>query len=95
LLHNIRPQRFVEPVVYGRWRDMVLAMMVKTDDHLRFAIQPTGGGEGNPAWDFGIVIKDCVPNGTYRWQGRLVFKPYDSPGDVWKEYLAWQSTVPI
>ncbi len=95
LLHNIRPLRFAEPVIYGRWRNMALAMMVQTDDHLRFAIQPTGGGPRNPAWDFGIVIKDCQPGETYDWRGRIVFKPYEGPESVWTEYEKWQQSSSI
>ncbi len=90
LLHNIRPLRFAEPVAYGRWRNMVLVMMVQTNDHLRFAIQPTGGGLRNPAWDFGVVIKNCRPGETYAWRGRIVFKPYAGSEDVWNEYHRWQ-----
>ena len=89
LLHNIRPLRYVEPVMFGRWRNMVLAMMLRTDDHLRFAIQPTGGGPRNPAWDFGIVIKDCQAGESYRWSGRMVFKPDRGSDDIWSEYQRW------
>ena len=89
LLHNIRPLRYVEPVMFGRWRNMVLALMLRTDDHLRFAIQPTGGGPRNPAWDFGIVMKNCQIGAAYRWDGRIVFKPDRGADDVWSEYQRW------
>ncbi len=89
LLHNIRPLRYAEPVMFGRWRGMVLALMLRTDDHLRFAIQPTGGGPRNPAWDFGIVIKNCQVGAGYRWNGRIVFKPDRGADDIWSEYQRW------
>ena len=89
LLHNIRPLRYVEPVMFGRWRNMVLALMLRTDDHLRFAIQPTGGGPRNPAWDFGIVMKHCQAGEAYRWNGRIVFKPDTGVDDIWSEYQRW------
>ena len=93
LLHNIRPLRCVEPVMFGRWRNMLVAMMFRTDDHLRFAIQPTGGGLRNPAWDFGIVIKQCQAGASYRWDGRLVFKPDKGESDIWNEYQRWMQDV--
>lgn len=89
LLHSIHPRRYAEPVMFGRWRGMVLALMLRTDDHLRFAIQPTGGGPRNPAWDFGVVIKHCQAGEAYRWKGRLVFKPDMGADDVWSEYQRW------
>ena len=91
LLHNIRPVRYVEPVFYGRWRNLMLEMMFETDQHLRLAIQPTGGGLPNPAWDFAVVVKDCRPGTPYAWKARVVFKPYVSPEDAWEEYRQWAS----
>lgn len=93
LLHNIRADRYVEPVMFGRWRNMALALMLRTDDHLRFAIQPTGGGPRNPAWDFGIVIKQCRAGEAYRWSGRMVFKPDRGSDDIWSEYQRWMQDV--
>ena len=89
LLHHIRPLRYVEPVMFGRWRGMVLALMLRTADHLRFAIQPTGGGPRNPAWDFGIVMKHCQVGDALRWNGRIVFKPDTGADDIWSEYQRW------
>ena len=91
LLHNIRPVRYVEPVFYGRWRNLMLEMMFKTDQSLRFAIQPVGGGLLNPAWDFAVVIKNCQPETPYAWQARVVFRPFVSPEDAWQEYEKWAS----
>ena len=93
LFHNIRPLRYVEPLMYGCWRHMVLAMMFRTDENLRLAIQPTGGGPRNPAWDFGVVIKDCQPDHEYSWRARMVFKPFAGPEDVHDEYQLWQRYV--
>ncbi len=92
LFHNVRPSRFVEPVFYGRWRNMMLEMMFETDQNLRFAIQPTGGGAANPAWDFAIVIPRCRPLETYKWKARVVFKPFVNSDDVWQESKKWTSS---
>ena len=40
---------------------MMLELMFKSTESLRCAIQPTGGGLTNPAWDFAMLIKNCQP----------------------------------
>ena len=47
LFHNIHPIRYTAPMFYGRWRNMMLEMMFKNEEDLRFAIQPTGSGLKN------------------------------------------------
>jgi hypothetical protein len=89
LFHNIRPTRYAAPMFFGRWRNMMLQMMFKTENALRFAIQPTGGGLKNPAWDFALVIKDCQPLTRYRFNARVAFKPFVSHDDAWREYQSW------
>ena len=89
LSHNIRPIRYVDSLFYGRWRDMMLEMMFKSEEFLRLAIQPTGGGLMNPAWDFAFVVKSCKPEKLYAWNARVVFKPFVSHEDAWEEYQKW------
>ena len=62
------------------------------EEYLRFAIQPTGGGLHNPAWDFALVIRDCEVLKPYHFSGRVVFKPFVSPEDAWREYQQWVKT---
>ena len=45
------------------------------------------------AWDFGIVIKQCQAGASYRWDGRLVFKPDKGESDIWNEYQRWMQDV--
>ena len=94
LFHNIRPIRYAAPMFYGRWRNMMLEMMFKNEEDLRFAIQPTGGGLKNPAWDFALIIRDCEVLKPYHFSGRIVFKPFIGPEDAWKEYQGWIETNP-
>ena len=89
LFHNIRPARYVHPFFYGRWRNMMLEMMFKSSESLRFAIAPGGGGLTNPAWDFSILIKDCQPLTEYTFSARVVFKPFVSREDALEEYRTW------
>ena len=89
LFHNIRPVRYVEPLFFGRWRNMMLQMMFQAENSLRFAIQPTGGGLKNPAWDFALVIKNCEPLTPYTFSARVVFKPFVNHEDALNEYKQW------
>ena len=73
---------------------MMLEMMFKNEEDLRFAIQPTGGGLKNPAWDFALIIRDCEVLKPYHFSGRVVFKPFISPEDAWSEYEGWIETNP-
>ena len=89
LFHNIRPIRYAYPFFYGCWRDMMLEMMFKSTESLRFAIQPTGGGLTNPAWDFALLIQNCQPLTPYTFSARVLFKPFVSREDAWEEYQKW------
>ena len=89
LFHNIRPARYAHPFFFGCWRGMMLELMFKSSESLRFAIQPTGGGLTNPAWDFAILIEDCQPLTRYGFSARAVFKPFVSREDAWEEYRNW------
>ena len=93
LFHNIRPIRYAVPMFYGRWRNMMLEMMFKSEADLRFAIQPTGGGLKNPAWDFALVIRNCEVLKPYHFSGCVVFKPFVSSEDAWREYRQWIETT--
>ena len=89
LFHNIRPARYVHPFFFGRWRNMMLELMFKSTESLRFALAPGGGGLTNPAWDFSILIKDCQPLTEYTFSARVVFKPFVSREDALEEYRTW------
>ena len=94
LFHNIRPTRYAIPLFYGCWRNMMLEMMFRHEENLRFAIQPTGGGLNNPAWDFALILRNCEVLKPYHFSGRVVFKPFVSPEDAGAEYQGWIETNP-
>ncbi len=89
LFHNIRPARYIDPFFYGRWRNMMLQMMFRSTESLRFAVAPGGGGLNNPAWDFSILIRDCRPLTEYGYSARVVFKPFVGREDALEEYRKW------
>src|SRR5262249_3670927 len=49
---------------------------------------------GNPAWDFGYVIRNPQVATNYRLRGRMVWKPFVSLDDCEAEYNAWSASLP-
>ncbi len=50
---------------------------------------PSGGGQGNPAWDFQYVIHQVEEGREYGFRGRLVWKKFVSAADCLREYESW------
>jgi hypothetical protein len=81
--------RFLKPVYYGRFRNMVLVYMFDNDPDVRFSQSPTGGGPLNPAWDFQFIIQPFKFDTTYSFKSRIVYKPFVSATDVIEEFEKW------
>lgn len=62
--------------------------MVRGEGRVRLALGPTGGGEGNPAWDFQFVVPDYQVDRTYTLEAALVVGRL-SPEDMLARYSAW------
>lgn len=83
-----------EPFFFGLWRDMVLALFFEPGDALSFAVNPAGGGAGNPAWDTQFCLEQPAPYKAYDFRARLMFKPFVSAEDVQAEYRQWLAQLP-
>ena len=83
LFSTVAPERWERPFYYGRWRDRVYVVMFRTPEVLRFAMSPSGGGQGNPAWDFQILASKVEIGREYRLQVRCVVDRWTS--DAWVE----------
>jgi hypothetical protein len=59
--------------------------MFRPGDEVRFAQSPSGGGNGNPAWDFQFFIRQPQVGRVYRFNVRAAYVPYRSPEDVRKD----------
>lgn len=94
LANHFSDFRYIDPFYYGIRQCMVFAIFFDRTEGVRFSQSPTGGGEGNPAWDHYFLIRDPKVGQPYSYRGRLMYKPYVSAEDIRTEYQAWRSTHP-
>jgi len=69
----------------GIWhyaRGMAYVQMFRREDQVRLTQSPSGGGRGNPAWDFQFFIPDYEVGRMYRRVMRALYVPYESPEQI-------------
>jgi hypothetical protein len=86
LFATVAPVRWARPYFYGRWRDQVVLMIFRCRHLLRFAMSPSGGGQGNPAWDFQFLAPEMAPGREYSLRARLVVDRWQ--GEEWVDRTA-------
>jgi len=65
---------FTRPYFWGEVRGLTALWMLDPPDGLRIAHSPSGGGQGNPAWDYIFLMPGYEVGRTYRWRSRLVYR---------------------
>ncbi len=89
LAYNYSELAYIRSFFYGRWRNMVFALMFEPGHDLRFTHSPTGGGDGNPAWDFQWVVHEPEVDEEHHLRARALFKPWENERDIWREFERW------
>jgi hypothetical protein len=79
LVFNKSNYRYTEPWYYGVSGGMALVLMFRPADNVRFSQSPSGGGEGNPAWDFQWFVPQYEVGRRYRFVMRAMYLPFESP----------------
>lgn len=77
---------YTRPFYYGRYKEFVWIVMFRKQDQVRFTQSPSGGGEGNPAWDFQWFIQKPRTGRLYRLAFRATYKLWVDRDDVVREY---------
>jgi hypothetical protein len=83
---------YVYPFYFGRSGENVFIMMFerpREGGELRFAQSPSGGGTGNPAWDFVYFQRGYEVNREFCFRARAVFRKFKDAGEVIRLYEQW------
>ena len=78
LVFNRSNYVYTEPWYYGVSHGMAFIQMFRPEDTIRFSQSPSGGGKGNPAWDFQWLIDGYQVDRLYRMVMRAQFVPFES-----------------
>lgn len=82
LVFNRSRHRYSEPWYYGVSHGMALVFIFRPKDQIRFSQSPSGGGQGNPAWDFQYFISQYQVGKRYQMVMRAMYLPYESPEQI-------------
>lgn len=82
LVHSLSRHRYAEPWYFGVSHGMAFVQMFRPADQVRLTQSPSGGGNGNPAWDFQFYASNYQPDRVYRFVMRAAYLPYQSPTQI-------------
>ena len=82
LVFNRSKHRFAEPWYFGVSHGQAYAQMFRPQDRVRLTQSPSGGGQGNPAWDFQFFIDKFELNRRYQFVMRAMLLPFESAEQV-------------
>jgi hypothetical protein len=82
LAFNRSKHFFSEPWYYAVSHDMAFVQMFRPQDNIRLTQSPSGGGNGNPAWDFQWFIPNYEVGQLYRMVMRAQYVPFESPEQI-------------
>jgi hypothetical protein len=82
LVFNRSRYRYSQPWYYGVSHGMALVFIFQPKDRIRMSQSPSGGGAGNPAWDFQHLIAEYEVGRRYQMVMRAMYLPYESPEQI-------------
>jgi hypothetical protein len=82
LVFNRSHYEYAEPWYYGVSHGMAFIQMFRPQDAVRLSQSPSGGGRGNPAWDFQWFVDGYEVGKLYRMVMRAQYVPSKSREQV-------------
>ncbi len=93
LVFNLSDYRYREPWYYGVSHGMAFVQIFRPQDQVRLSQSPSGGGDGNPAWDFQWFIPQYEVGKRYRFAMRAIYLPFESAEQVTKVTAAHRAIL--
>lgn len=84
---------YSEPWYYAVSHNMAFIQMFRPQDEIRLTQSPSGGGRGNPAWDFQWFIPDYEVGKLYHMVMRAQYVPFESPLQIQRVSRANRSAL--
>jgi hypothetical protein len=84
LVFNRSKWRYREPWYFGVNGEHALVQMFRPKDRIRLTQSPSGGGTGNPAWDFQFYVEEYRVGERYQMVMRAMLLRYESAEQVEK-----------
>ena len=79
LVYHRSMHRYAQPWYFGVNHGMAFVQIFRPQDQIRLTQSPSGGGQGNPAWDFQFLINDYEVGQCYQMVMRAMYVPFESP----------------
>jgi len=92
LVNGVSDFEYLYPFYFGRSGEYLFVMMFerpRDGGELRFAQSPSGGGNGNPAWDFVYFRRGYAVNREFSFRARAVFRRFKDAEEVVQLYEQW------
>lgn len=85
------PYEYLHPFYYGVSHGKALILMFERPEggEIRFAQSPSGGGDGNPAWDFLFLKRGYRVGETFHFRMRAVYRDFRGVEDIVRTYEDW------
>jgi len=92
LVSGISDFEYLYPFYFGRSGENMFVMMFERPrggGELRFAQSPSGGGTGNPAWDFVYFQRGYEVNREFCFRARAVFCEFKDAEEIIRLFEQW------